>query len=221
VDDPASHRATLPGGYRKIPRSARVSTLEMRYGRALLGGLGWAGTIGGLALCVLIFLSAYIAFDDDRPNVKPRKDGVVRLPSVPDAEVPAVPLARPPGRAALDDGGVSGPGGGAPRGGVTPGSRTTPRATAPVETTPQPPAGGGPPQAGATPAPAAVTPPPGPGGSPPSSPPTLGDTTRGVVGAVGNGVGQVSPPAGQVVGGAGDTLGGVVDALTPPPPPGR
>ena len=37
----------------------------MRYGRALLAGLGWAGTLGGLALCVLIFLSAFLAFDDD------------------------------------------------------------------------------------------------------------------------------------------------------------
>ena len=36
----------------------------MRYGRTLLAGLGWAGTLGGLALCVLIFLSAYLAFDD-------------------------------------------------------------------------------------------------------------------------------------------------------------
>ena len=74
----------------------------MRYGRKLLAGLGWAGTLGGLALCVLLFLSAYLAFDDDRPGVKPREDSVIRLPSVPEAEVPRVPLARP-SRSAADD----------------------------------------------------------------------------------------------------------------------
>ena len=150
----------------------------MRYGRTLLAGLGWAGT-SGLALCVLIFLSAFLAFDDDRHGVKPRKDGVVRLPSVPDAEVPRVSLARPPARIARDDGG----GGGGSGGGGAPASTTTPGAPSPLP--PQP------------------------------SPPTLGDTTRDVVGAVGTQVGQISPPAGQAIEDTGDTLGDAIDTLTP------
>jgi len=187
----------------------------MRYGRALLAGLGWAGTLGGLALCVLIFLSAYLAFDD-RHGVEPREDGVLRLPSVPDAEVPPVPLARPPSRIARDEEG--GRGGGAPANAPAPrpGARTTPRPTAPVETTPQAPLEASPPAA-ATPAPlapAAPDPPPG-SASPLPPPPTLGDTTREVVGAVGTGVGRISPPAGQVIEDTGDTLGDAVDALTP------
>ena len=192
----------------------------MRYGRALLVGSGWAGTLGGLALCVLIFLSAYLAFDDDTDGVKPRKDGVLRLPSVPDAEVPRVPLARPPSRIARDDDGGGGGGGGAPARAPTsrPGGTTTPRTAAPVETTtPQAPAEASPPAA-ATPSPlsppAATNPPPG-SAIPLPPPPTLGDTTRDVVGAVGTGVGQISPPAGQVIGDTGDTLGDAIDALTP------
>jgi hypothetical protein len=186
----------------------------MRYGRALLAGLGWAGTLGCLALCVLILLSAYVAFDSGRPGVKPRKDGVLRLPSVPDAEVPRVPLARPPGR--LARGGA----GGAATSTATPRASTTPRATAPVETAPPAPAGGNPQPPAATPSPGGAAPAPASGRPlpPPSSPPTLGDTIRGVVGAVGTQVGQVSPPAGQVIGDAGDTLGDAVDAVTPPPP---
>ena len=103
----------------------------MRHGRAL-AGLGWVGTLGGLALCVLIFLAAYVAFDDHGAGVKPRRDEIIRFPSVPDADVPRVPLGRPPSRAAGDDGG------GAPRSGSEPPS------TAPLET-PQAPAGGSPP----------------------------------------------------------------------------
>jgi hypothetical protein len=72
----------------------------MRYGRALLAGLGWVGTLGGLALCVLIFLSAYLAFDDRGAGVASRRDEIIRLPSVPEAEVPRVPLGRPPARIA-------------------------------------------------------------------------------------------------------------------------
>ena len=34
----------------------------MRLGRGLLTGMGWAGTIGGIALCVLMFLFTYVAF---------------------------------------------------------------------------------------------------------------------------------------------------------------
>jgi hypothetical protein len=190
----------------------------MRYGRTLLAGLGWAGTLGGLALCVLLFLSAYLAFDDP-PAVKPREDSVIRLPSVPEAEAPRVPLARPSRRAPTGDGG--GGGAGAPARATTPRPRATPRATAPVQTTPQAPLGGDPPPPPtevATPAPAAVNPPAGSAAplSPPPAPPTLGDTTRGVVGAVGTGVGRVSPPAGQVIEDTGDTLGDAVDTLTAP-----
>ena len=77
VDDPAAHAATLADrgiaatfvqrALRAFPASRCV------YGRALAGlliGTGWAGTLGGLALCVLIFLSAYVAFDDDGAGVE-------------------------------------------------------------------------------------------------------------------------------------------------------
>jgi hypothetical protein len=67
----------------------------MRYGRTLVTGLGWAGTLGGLALCVLICLSAYLAFDHYRAGGKPREGEIVRLHSVPEAEVPRVRLGRP------------------------------------------------------------------------------------------------------------------------------
>jgi hypothetical protein len=188
----------------------------MRYGRTLLAGLGWVGILGGLALCVLILLSAYLALDDDRPGQKERRDGVVRLPSVPDAEVPRVPLARPSRGAAADDGGGSGGGGGAPANAATPRPGTTPRATAPLEMTPQAPAGGSSPPPVATPSPAATR---APGSDsplpPPPSAPTLGDTSRADVGEE---VGPVSPPPGQ---NTGDTLGDAVDTLIPLPPPGR
>jgi hypothetical protein len=193
--------------------------LEMRYGRTLLAGLGWVGTLGGLALCVLIFLSAFLAFDDDKHGVKPRKDDVVRLPSIPDAEVPRVPLARPPARIARGDDGGGGGGGGAPASAATPRpGTTTPRATAPVETTPQAPVEADPPAAAApSPSPAGSNPPPESPSPlpPPPSAPTLGDTAREVVGAVGTGVGRISPPAGQVIEDTGDTLGDAVDALIP------
>ena len=67
----------------------------MRYGRTLVAGLGWAGTLGGLALCVLIFLSAYLAFDHHRAGGEARKGEIIRLHSVPEAEVPRVRLGRP------------------------------------------------------------------------------------------------------------------------------
>ena len=67
----------------------------MRYGHTVMAGLGWAGALGGLALCVLIFLSASVTFDDDGSSVKPREGSVIRLPSVPEAEVRRVRLARP------------------------------------------------------------------------------------------------------------------------------
>ena len=194
----------------------------MRNGQTLLAGLGWAGTLGGLALCVLIFLSAYLAFDDHGAGVKPRRDEIIRLPSVPDAEVPRVPLGQPPARIAGDgdDGGSGGGGGDAPAGGGggggTPALRPAPPSTTPVAT-PLAPTAESPPPVAATPAPAATSPPPGSGR--PQPPPTLGDTTREVVGAVGTEVGRVSPPVGQVVEDAGDTLGDTVDALNPLAPP--
>ena len=192
----------------------------MRYGRTLLAGLGWAGTLGGLALCVLIFLSAYLAFDDHGAGVEPRKDEIIRLPSVPDAEVPRVPLGRPPARIDGDGDGGGGGGEGAPAGGGgggggAPALRPAPPSTTPVATPPAP-TGEGPPPVAATPSPAATSPPPGSGR--PQPPPTLGDTTREVVGAVGTEVGRISPPVGQVVEEAGDTLGDTVDGLTPPAP---
>ena len=187
----------------------------MRYGRALLAGLGWAGTLGGLSLCVLIVLSAYVAFDGHGDGVKPRDEDVVRLRPVPDDEVPRVPLGRPARRAGGGDGG----GGGAARGGApgspAPRAGATPPATSPVGP-PRAPAGGSP--RPAAPAPAA-RPPAAPGDPQPPGQPTLGDTTRGVAGAVGTEVGQVSPPVGRVIVDTGDTLGDAVDALTPPPAP--
>ena len=35
----------------------------MRIGRELLTGMGWAGTLGVVALCTLMFLFTYVAFD--------------------------------------------------------------------------------------------------------------------------------------------------------------
>jgi hypothetical protein len=70
----------------------------MHFGRTLLAGLGWAGPLGAMALCVLVFQCAYLAFDEDRPGVQLRTEGAVRLPSVPDADIPRVRLARPPSR---------------------------------------------------------------------------------------------------------------------------
>jgi hypothetical protein len=81
----------------------------MRLGRVLLAGMGWAAPLGGIALCVLVFLSAYVAFQGDRHGVGSRDDAVVELPSVPEAEVPAVPLARPPGLAADESEGGAAP----------------------------------------------------------------------------------------------------------------
>ena len=191
----------------------------MRYGRTLLAGLGWAGTLGGLALCVLIFLSAYLAFDDHGGSVKPRKDEIIRLPSVPDAEVPRVPLGRPPARIAGDRrrrGAAAVPM--RPRAAAAEAAATPAPRPAPPVHHPRGDAAGAdrrdPPPVAATPAPAATSPPPGSGR--PQPPPTLGDTTREVVGAVGTEVGRVSPPVGQVVEDAGDTLGDTVDALNPP-----
>jgi hypothetical protein len=193
----------------------------MRTGRALLAGLGWAGVLGGVALCVLIFLSAYLAFDGDRPDVRGRAPDVVRLPSVPAAKVPRVALGRPPRQPAGGGGrrrSGSRTGGGAARRAV-PGTRTAPRAFLPGGT-PQSPSGAAP-RAPTAPAPAAGggTAPAsggggngGGGGSRPGTQ-TLGDTTREVVQVIGTGVGEVSPPAEQVVNHVGAKVGDAVDGL--------
>ena len=112
-------------------------------------------------------------------------------------------------------GGADAPAGGGGGGGGTPAPRPAPPSTTPVAT-PLAPTPESPPPVAATPAPAATSPPPGSGR--PQPPPTLGDTTREVVGAVGTEVGRISPPVGQVVEDAGDTLGDTVDALNPPAP---
>jgi hypothetical protein len=67
----------------------------MRLGRGLLTGMGWAGTIGGIALCVLMFLFTYVVFEGPRKD-----DRVATLPSVHEGPAPAVQLARPEGRVA-------------------------------------------------------------------------------------------------------------------------
>jgi hypothetical protein len=192
----------------------------MRYGRALLAGLGWAGTLGCVALCVLIFLSAYLAFDGNRPGVRPREGKVVRLPAVPEAKVPRVSLARPPGRLAGGGGRTRRPSGPASRRGTPPSARTPPRAGT---RSPQAPAGTGSPQANVSPPAGTLRPNPsgasGGGGGPAPPQQSLGDTTRGAVHVVGTEVGRVSPPVGEVVDQAGDTVGDAVDALIPTPPP--
>jgi hypothetical protein len=230
VDDATAHAGDPTVRLPKVSRNLRVSTGEMRCGRALLAGLGWAGTLGGVALCVLLFLSAYLAFDDDRPGVGPREDEVVRLPAVPDAEVPRVPLGRPPARLADDEdgggAGGAGPGGAAARGGA-PRSGVVPRAGTPGGAPPATPRSGTPPQVNAAPPPASAQPGPdapsgggsgGAGTSPPARPPqTIGDTTTDVVQVVGNEVKQVSPPVGEAINDTGVAVGDTVDALLPPP----
>ena len=67
----------------------------MRYGRTLVAGLGWAGPLGGLALCVLIFLSGSLAFDHHGAGGKPREGEIILLHAVPEAEVQRVRLGRP------------------------------------------------------------------------------------------------------------------------------
>ena len=63
----------------------------MSIGRSLLSGTGWAGTIGMVALCVLVFLFALVAM-----SRAPRGDRVVKLPSVREGQV----ALHPPGRGA-------------------------------------------------------------------------------------------------------------------------
>jgi hypothetical protein len=79
----------------------------MSFGRGLLTGTGWAGTIGAVALAVLMFLFVLVAFSGAR-----RDDGVVKLPSVHEGRV----VISPPGRDAPSPAPArptpSGPGGG-------------------------------------------------------------------------------------------------------------
>jgi len=197
----------------------------MRFGRALLAGMGWAAMLGGLALCVLVFLSAYVAFQGDRHGVGSRDDGAVELPSVPDTEVPAVRLGRPPALAPAAPEGAAAPGRATPRP-----RPATPRRDAPTPTAPapgtgdgDPPGSGGPPPAPARPAPSgpgepaggtsAVPPPPPP---PPAERPTLGDTASDVTTVVGTEVGRVAPEVGEVIVDTGDTAGDAIDAIVPP-----
>ena len=60
-----------------FPQRARSQLPDMRLGRGLLTGTGWAGTIGGIALCVLMFLFTYVAVSG-----APKTDRVSNLPSV-------------------------------------------------------------------------------------------------------------------------------------------
>ena len=195
----------------------------MRFGRALLAGMGWAALLGGLALCVLVFLSAYVAFRGDRHGVGSRDDGAVELPSVPDTEVPAVPLGRPPAPTPAAPEGAAAPGRATPRP-----RPATPRRDAPTPTAPAPGAGDGNPPASGSPSPAPAQPAPsgsggGDGGTSaipppqrPAAPPTLGDTASDVTNVVGTEVGRVVPQAGEVIVETGDTAGDAIDAIVPP-----
>ena len=80
----------------------------MRIGRELLSGMGWAGTLGGVALCTLMFLFTYVAFDgarkDDRvtklPSVSEGRAALGRATPVQGAATPSGPVPLPPGRGA-------------------------------------------------------------------------------------------------------------------------
>jgi hypothetical protein len=63
----------------------------MSLGRGLLAGTGWAGTLGMVAICVLMSLFAVIAL-----SRAPRDDSHLRLPSVREGRV----VLHPPGRGA-------------------------------------------------------------------------------------------------------------------------
>ena len=76
---------------RGFPHAGAFPPTDMSIGRSLLSGTGWAGTIGVVALCVLVFLFALVAMSGD-----PRGDRVVTLPSVREGRV----ALHPPGRGA-------------------------------------------------------------------------------------------------------------------------
>jgi hypothetical protein len=191
----------------------------MRIGRTLLAGLGWAGVLGGVALCVLIFLSVYLALDDDPSGVSDHPDHVVKLSQVPLARVPAVPLARP--RRALAETRRRAAGAAAARERAAARRRAAAggrRITIGV-VAPGPGGGIGTPPAGgdSSPAPAPLTPSGaggGGGGEPPQSSP--GDTPRSVTRVMGTEVGEVSPPVGKLIVEGGDTAAGALDSSGPP-----
>ena len=99
VEDP--HARTLAAGGKNGRSSVGAETpacfrQRERYQppnmqRGLLTGTGWAGTAGVVALLVLMFLFALVAFSGVR-----RDDGVVKLPSVREGRVVIPPP--PPGR---------------------------------------------------------------------------------------------------------------------------
>ena len=110
----------------------------MRYGRALLAGMGWAAPLGAAALCALVLLAVSVALRVEGGDAGSRGDRVLRLPSP--REAPAVLLAQPRRRGA----------------GQTP---------PPAPAVPRPGAGaGGPPDGGAPPPASARPTPSGPGG---------------------------------------------------------
>jgi hypothetical protein len=91
----------------------------MRYGRALLAGMGWAAPLGAAALCVLVLLAASVAIRADGADAGSRGDRILRLPAL--REAPAVLLTHPrktppPAPAAPRPGAEAGgpPDGGAP-----------------------------------------------------------------------------------------------------------
>jgi hypothetical protein len=74
-----------------FPPAGAFPAPDMSFGRGLLTGTGWAGTLGAVALAVLVLLFAVVAFSGVR-----RDDGVVKLPSVREGRV-VIPRP-PPGR---------------------------------------------------------------------------------------------------------------------------
>ena len=75
----------------RVFRNERVSSPDMRIGRELLTGMGWAGTLGAVALCTLMFLFTYVAFEAPR-----KSDHVTKLSSPPEGRAA---LGRAPGKA--------------------------------------------------------------------------------------------------------------------------
>jgi hypothetical protein len=210
-----------------LPHFGRFEA-HMSYGRALLTGAGWAGTLGGVALCLLLFLSAFLAFESRDDDVEPRPDGVVRLPDIPDERLPTVPLAELPTSSAGDDGGGGGAGGGSGAGDVRSGGggggRRAPEAQTPQSGagrpapgdggTPQPEGGEGAPPASGGGGGGSQPPPPGGGGGN-----TLGETTRRVTRDAGEAAGHIAPTGGQLVSDTGESAADAVERLPPVPLP--
>jgi hypothetical protein len=201
----------------------------MSYRRALLTGTGWAGTLGAVAVCVLVFLSAFLAFESRDGDIGPRPDDAVWLPEIPDERLPTVPLAEPPG----SSGGVGGAGGGGAGGrgsggGAAPGGRGEVKGSGPEARSPQPGAGRPGPGGGGTPQPGGGggTPPASGGGGGGSQPPpsgggrnTLGETTRRVARDAGAAAGHISPAGGQLVSATGESAADAIERLPAVPLP--